>query len=73
MAAARMSLHIEGMDFDETADYVRHLSTTLGAPHAPFPDDTVPLIYQTSRGIARHDRQPRGAGLVAASLRATDR
>lgn len=45
--------HVEGMDLEETASYVKHHLQLAGRSDPLFSDDAVALIHQTSRGIPR--------------------
>ena len=45
--------HLDGMDLQETASYIKHHLQLAGRSDTLFSDDAVALIHQTARGIPR--------------------
>ncbi|MGH2578895.1 MAG: ExeA family protein, partial [Actinomycetota bacterium] len=45
--------HLDGMDLEETAGYVRHHLALAGRSDPLFSDDAIALIHQTARGLPR--------------------
>jgi type II secretory pathway predicted ATPase ExeA len=58
--------HVEGMDLQETASYVKHHLQLAGRSDPLFSDDAIALIHQTSRGIPRAVNNLAVQSLIAA-------
>jgi type II secretory pathway predicted ATPase ExeA len=58
--------HLDGMDLEETAGYVRHHLALAGRSDPLFSDDAIALIHQTARGLPRAVNNLAIQALVAA-------
>jgi type II secretory pathway predicted ATPase ExeA len=60
--------HMDGMNLEETAGYIRHHLALAGRADAMFSDDAIALIHQTSRGYPRAVNNLAIQSLLAAYL-----
>lgn len=58
--------HLDGMDLEETAGYLRHHLALAGRSDPLFSDDAIALIHQTARGLPRAVNNLAIQALVAA-------
>ncbi|MGH9037864.1 MAG: ExeA family protein [Acidimicrobiia bacterium] len=58
--------HLDGMDLEETAGYLRHHLALAGRSDPLFSDDAIALIHQTARGLPRTVNNLAIQALVAA-------
>jgi type II secretory pathway predicted ATPase ExeA len=60
--------HLDGMDLEETASYIKHHLQLAGRTDTLFSDDAVALIHQTARGIPRAVNNLAVQALIAAFI-----
>jgi type II secretory pathway predicted ATPase ExeA len=58
--------HLDGMDLQETASYIKHHLQLAGRSDTLFSDDAIALLHQTARGIPRAVNNLAVQALIAA-------